>query len=296
MKKTKKKNSLISAIVIVIVGLLYIFGFIDLRSTSNKVPIDTDGKLIIHYIDVGQGDSMLLQADGMNMLIDTGSKSAKDKLFNYLDSLNVKKLDYIIATHPHEDHIGSMGYTIDKYEVGTIYAPKKNSTTATYKAMIKAVANANKKITVAKAGEKFTFGNNVLCEIVAPNSSSYENINNYSIVMKVTFGKTSFLFTGDAEEETENEILENNFNINSDILKLGHHGSATSTTDEFLWAVHPKIAVISVGKDNDHGHPHKEILSKLEKQNIQIFRTDKDGTIVLESNGEKIINLRGEQK
>ncbi|WP_461207657.1 ComEC/Rec2 family competence protein [Clostridium sp. DL1XJH146] len=294
MKKNKKINSLISAIVIIAVGFLYVFGFIDLGSNSDKIIIDTDGKLIVHYIDVGQGDSMLLQADGMNMLIDAGSKSAKDELLNYLDNLDIKKLDYIIATHPHEDHIGNMSYVIDKYDIGTIYAPKKTTTTDTYKAMIKAISNADKKITVAKAGKEFIFGNDVHCQIVAPNSTSYDDTNNYSVVMKVTFGKTSFLFTGDAEKESEDQILENNFYINSDVLKLGHHGSTTSTTDEFLMKVDPKIAIITVGEDNDYGHPHKEIIDKLEKENIQIFRTDKDGTIVLESDGEKIINLRGE--
>lgn len=280
---------LASLIILLIVSILYAFNFIKTNLKHIAAP-DTTDKLLVHYINVGQGDSILLQSNGKNLLIDTGSKSSKKDLFHYLEKTGIKNLDYIVATHPHEDHIGNMGYIINKYGiVENLYAPKKVSTSASYKAMISALTHADKKITVAKPGISFHLGDDVLCKIIAPNNSNYDNINNYSVVLKVTFGKTSFLFTGDAENISEKEILEKNHDINVDVLKVGHHGSKTSTSDNFLKAVSPKIAIISCGDGNEYGHPHQEIIEKLEKNNISIFRTDIEGSIVLESNGYQII-------
>lgn len=289
MKYKNKKIKLLTIISLIIVAILFAFTFIKITFYTYE-EADTTGKLVIHYINVGQGDSMLLQSNGKNLLIDAGPRSNKDNLLKYLKKTGIKKLDYIVATHPHEDHIGAMRYVIDKYGVKEkMFAPKKISATASYKEMVKAISNANKKIIVAKAGVSFTLGDAVFCEMLAPSSNSYDNTNDYSAVIKVTFGKTSFLFTGDAEKTSEREILENNPGINVDVLKIGHHGSMTSTTDNFLEAVSPRIAIISCGNNNEYGHPHDGTLQKLKENNITIFRTDFDGNIVLESDGNKII-------
>lgn len=289
MKYKNKKIKLLTIITLIIVAILFAFAFIKITFYTYE-EADTTDKLVIHYINVGQGDSMLLQSDGENLLIDAGPKSNKDNLLKYLKKTGIKKLDYIIATHPHEDHIGNMGSIVDKYGVSKkIFAPKKTSTTSSYKTLVESISNANKKITIAKAGVSFNLGDAAFCEILAPNSNSYDNTNDYSAVIKVTFGKTSFLFTGDAEKTSEREILGNNPRINVDVLKVGHHGSTTSTTDKFLKVVSPMIAIISCGNNNEYGHPHNDTLQKLKENNITIFRTDFDGTIVLESDGNKII-------
>ncbi len=245
-------------------------------------------ELKIHYIDVGQGDSILIQINGKNMLIDAGPRSSSDKLLKYLNTMGVKKLDVILATHPHEDHIGSMASVIKNFDLGDFYAPKITSNTKTFENMITALKDKNKKINVAKAGVKINLDNKINCELIAPNSSSYDNINNYSAVLKLTYNNTAFLFTGDAEKVSEKEILQKNFDVKADVLKLGHHGSSTSSSKEFLEKVSPKYAIISCGKNNDYGHPHKETLSEMKKRNIKIYRTDLDGNIILISDGKNI--------
>lgn len=289
MKNKKNRIKLLPIFFIIIVLILFVLAFCKINFNKYK-EADTTGKLVVHFINVGQGDSILLQSNGENLLIDSGSMCSKNNLLNYLNKTGIKKLDYIIATHPHEDHIGNMSYIIDRYGAKqNIFAPKITSTSASYKAMIKAISDAHKKITVAKAGVSFKLGTDVFCEIIAPNSISYKNTNDYSAVLKVTFDKTSFLFTGDAEKISETEILENNYYINADVLKVGHHGSMSSTSIKFLESVSPKIAIISCGKNNEYGHPHNVTLKKLKDNNIKIFRTDFNGNIVLESDGNKII-------
>lgn len=255
---------------------------------NNKSNIDNKNIIKVNYIDVGQGDSILVQVNGKNLLIDAGPNESTDKLMSYLNKQNIKKLDYIITTHPHEDHIGAMDSVIKKYDIGEFYAPKKTTTTKTFENMINALKSKNIKINVAKAGVKLNLGDNVQCEMLAPNSNNYENLNNYSAVIKITYGKSKFLFTGDAEKLSEKEMLNKNYDLSSDVLKLGHHGSSSSSSKEFLDKVSPKIAVISLGKNNDYGHPHKETTTELKKRNIQTYRTDVDGSVVLISDGKNI--------
>ncbi|SHH64400.1 ComEC/Rec2 family competence protein [Clostridium grantii] len=282
--KTKK------AIVFMVIGFLIIFIVIAFVKNNSQVykSIDTKGKLLVHFIDVGQGDSILLMADNKTLLIDTGPNSKKNEFLDYLKSTGITKLDYIIATHPHEDHIGNMSYVIQKYDIGKFYAPKITSTTDSYNSMVKALNKKSKKITVSKGGMSFKLGSDVLCEILAPNNSSYDNLNNYSVVLKVTFKDTSFLLTGDAEKESEDEILSQKYILKADVLKLGHHGSSTSTTPDFLQSVDPKIAIASCGINNSYGHPNDEIINLLTENNIHLFRTDLDKTIILESDGKII--------
>ena len=246
-------------------------------------------KLLVHYIDVGQGDAVLVQGNGKNLLIDAGPRSSTKNLIKYLKDLNITKLDYVVATHPHEDHIGGMDDVINTFSIGEFYAPKKTHTTKTYEDMIKALKKKDLKITVAKLGAKsINLGDDIKAEFLAPIKDNYDNLNNYSAVLKITHGDNSFLFTGDAEKESEREMIQNNLDLKADVLKLGHHGSSTSTSQEFLDKVNPSIVVASLGKGNDYGHPHKETLTKIKNKNLTFYRTDESGSIVLESDGKDI--------
>jgi Predicted hydrolase (metallo-beta-lactamase superfamily) len=242
----------------------------------------------VSYIDVGQGDSILVQVNGKTLLIDAGPNDSTDKLMSYLNKQNIKKLDFIVATHPHEDHIGAMDTVIKKYNIGEFYAPKKMTTTKTFENMITALKSKNIKINTAAAGVSLDLGKNVKCEMIAPNGKDYENLNNYSAVIKITYGNSKFLFMGDTEKLSEKEILNKNYDISCDVLKLGHHGSSSSSSKAFLDKTAPKIAIVSCGKNNDYGHPHKETLEEMKKRNVQVYRTDIDGSIVLISDGKKI--------
>lgn len=261
---------------------------ISLNSKDDASQIQSN-KMLVHYIDVGQGDCILIQVNNKNLLIDSGPKSDKKKLFNYLNSLNLKKLDYVIATHPHEDHIGNMANVINSYRINAFYAPKIQSNTKTFENMVDALKSKKLKINIIKRGtDSINLGTDTRVTIFSPTKNDYENLNNYSPVMKIEYGKTSFLFTGDAQNDIEEEILSNNDDISADILKIGHHGSSTSTSDNFLKKVNPSIGVISVGEGNVYNHPNDDILERLKKNKVTIYRTDTNGTIILSSDGKSI--------
>lgn len=260
--------------------------------SNTKKPSSSNSGMLVHYINVGQGDAELIQVNGKNMLIDAGPRNNEKDIISYLDKLKIKKLDYVIASHPHEDHIGNMATIINKYEIGKFYAPKVETTTRTFENMIKALKKKNLKINVIKEGTStIDLGKNTKVLVFSPKADGYgkkTNLNNYSPIMKLVYGNTSFLFTGDAETVEENYVLEKNYNLKADVLKLGHHGSSTSTSEKFLKAVDPSIAIVSCGVNNTYGHPHKETIQKLQKYNIKVYRTDKNGNIVLQSNGKTI--------
>jgi len=229
----------------------------------------------------------LIQSDEATMLIDGGNNADAEAVVDYIKSQNIKKLDYVIGTHPHEDHIGGLDAVIESFDIGAVYMPKAMSTTKTFEDVLKAISNKGLKVNTPIPGTNINLGSAVFT-ILAPNSERYESTNNYSIVIKLTNGKNSFLFTGDAESISEKEMLAKGFDLYAEVLKVGHHGSTTSTTKEFLDMVNPRYAIISVGKDNQYGHPHKEILDRLRKKNIIVYRTDESGTIIASSDGESI--------
>ncbi len=244
----------------------------------------------LYFFDVGQGDSTLIRLpSGATALIDAGPKSAADTLVNNLEKLGIQKIDLLIATHPHADHIGGMQRIVQNFEIGEIYMPKiadnQIPTTAAYTNFLKAVESKGLKINQAKAGTVIYQTENTTLELLAPNSASYSNLNNYSVVTKLTYGNVRFLFTGDAEKESETELLQNNYDLSCEVLKVGHHGSNTSTSNRFLTAATPKTAVISCGQGNDYGHPHAELLKRLSSSNINVYRTDTGGTIAIETDG-----------
>ena len=246
-------------------------------------------KLKVSYIDVGQADSILIQIpNGKNVLIDAGNNGDANTITTYIKKQNVSKLDIVIATHPHEDHIGSMDTVIKTFDIGQVIMPRKDSTTQTYKALITAIQSKGLKITEAKAGLKLDLGPEVNALLVAPNSANYDDVNNYSVVLKLSYGTNTFLFEGDAQGQSENEMVNAGFNLKSDMLKVGHHGSNTSSSTTFLTKVSPKYAIISVGKGNSYGHPANVTIDKLANIGAKVYRTDQSGTIVVESDGTNI--------
>lgn len=253
------------------------------ETASNTV----NGSLKIHFIDVGQADSILIEQGSEAMLIDAGNNDDAEVLKAYLNGQNIEELKYFVGTHKDEDHIGSADIVINSFKVNKVYFPKQTATTRTFEDFVKSVKNKGLKLTVPSVGESFKLGEATVT-VLAPNSSSYEDANDYSIVLKVTYGNTSFLFTGDAEAVSENEMLSKWMDLSADLLKIGHHGSRSSTTEAFLNKVNPKYAVISVGKDNSYGHPTEEVMNRLKAHNIAVYRTDENGTIVATSDGKNI--------
>lgn len=254
-----------------------------INTKENNIQINKN-TLQVHFIDVGQGDSILIQVNNKNLLIDSGPNKSEDKLKKYLKKLNISKFDYIIATHPHEDHIGNMSYIINNFHVLNFYAPKVENSTKAFETMVESLIRKDLKIKVLKANIKsIDLGKNIVVDVFSPSSNSYEDLNNYSPIVKISYGNTSFLFTGDAEELSENEVLNAGFDLKCDVLKIGHHGSSSSTSEKFLKASNPSIAVISVGEDNTYGHPTDTVLSRLKE--TKIYRTDINGNIVITSDG-----------
>lgn len=258
--------------------------------------IEKDADLVIRYIDVGQGDCELISYAGKNVLIDAGVKEAADDIEAVIDGLGITRLDYVIATHPHADHIGAMDRIIEKYDIGTVIAPRVKDdlvpTTKVYERFLTALSKKGQKLTAAQAGNVYSLADenkendNTAFEVLAPVGDDYDDLNNWSVVIKLTHGNCAFLFTGDAEKEAEADILASGADVSADVLKAGHHGSSTSSSKKFLKAVSPKTAVISCGKDNSYGHPHAETIDKFKEMGIEYFRTDECGTITVYSDGE----------
>lgn len=207
-----------------------------------------------------------------------------------MKSLNIKTLDYVIATHPHEDHIGSMATVIKTFNIDKFLAPKVYHNTESFLSMINELNQKSLKINIIKKGtdDFLDLGNNTKVYVFSPIKDTYDNLNNYSPIIKIVYGNTSFLFTGDAESDLEKEVLSTNANLSSNVLKIGHHGSSTSTTENFLNAVSPSMAVISVGINNSYKHPSTKTLNLLKKYNIKYYRTDEDGTIIIKSDGNNL--------
>jgi len=222
------------------------------------------------------------------MLVDAGPNEAGSTVVSYLQKQGVKKIDYFVATHPHEDHIGGMDNVVQAFEIGKVYMPRVTTTTESFESVLRSLQAKGLKITPAKAGLTILDQNGLKISFVAPCGSGYENLNNWSAVLKVQYGNNSFLLTGDAQSESEQEMLASGANLRADVLKVGHHGSHSSTTPTFLKAVSPKYAVISVGAGNDYGHPHQENLAKLASAGVKVYRTDRDGTVIFVSDGKTL--------
>lgn len=246
---------------------------------------ETD-EMKVHYIDVGQGDSTLITCGSHSMLIDAGDDTKGTAIQSYLKKQKIDKLDYLILTHPDADHIGGAPVIITKFKIGKVFVSNYEKDNKTYQKLIQALDNKNLKYTTPKVGAQYSLGAANI-KILAPNGE-YSNPNDASIALLITNGGNSFLFTGDAGEDAENDILENGIDISADVYKAGHHGSKYSTSGDFFKAVAPTYAVISCGENNSYGHPHAATLNIFRTNGVSVYRTDEDGTIIATSDGKKI--------
>ena len=295
-RKTSTKKILSTAIALIIIGIAGILGtneeFVNTISNmdgqtnqQNKQQIEfvAQDVLLIDYIDVGQADSILIRNQDKVMLIDAGTNEAGETVVNYLKNLGIAQIDYVIGTHPHEDHIGGLDDVINNFDIGQVYMPKIQTTTKTFKDVLEAIENKNLTVTAPNKGDKVVLGQ-ATGEFMTDPILDEDNLNLSSLVLRLEFGNNSFLFMGDAEKENEKTI---NW-TKTDVLKVGHHGSSTSTSENFLKQVQPQYAIIMVGKDNTYGLPTEETINRLKNIGSKIYRTDENGTIQLTSDGNTI--------
>lgn len=293
---------------IILAVLLILFnrvGLLDMGPAPENVsslPVPEAGPgmeegLLVYFLDVGQGDSQLIRIPGeheyFNVLLDTGEYEYADGLTDTLKGLGVERIDALICSHPHTDHMGCMARIVQRFHIGSIYMPlvpeEQTPTTSAYEKLLDVVLEKNLVITQLHADTEIESPPGSAFQVMSPRKDeAWEGLNNYSAVIRLVYGESSFLFTGDAEKGSEANILEDGYTVEADVLKCGHHGSKTSTSAKFLKAVAPEYAVISCGKDNSYGHPHKGTLEKLGQLEIPIYRTDLDGTILAKSDGENI--------
>lgn len=243
--------------------------------------------LAVHFIDVGQGDSILAESNGHYMLIDAGENDQAGTVISYLKAQGVTKLDYVIGTHPHSDHIGGLDKVIDTFPVDKVILPPVEHTTKTFEDVLDSIASRGLKITKPTPGDSYDLGD-ASFTILSPVKDYGSDLNNWSVGVRLTYGDNSFVMCGDAENQAEEDIIKNGAVLKADVLKAGHHGSSTSTSDAFLKKVSPSWVVIQCGKGNSYGHPHKETMEKLKKAGCQVLRTDEEGTITAFSDGKTI--------
>lgn len=254
--------------------------------TTEPAQVQETQELKVYYIDVGQADSILITLGNSSMLIDAGNNDDGKAVVDFIADKGISKLDIVVGTHPHEDHIGGLDDVINAFDIGEIIMPKVSHTTKTYKDVLTAIRNKNLAVTAAKAGQTYSLGSANI-QVLSPVKDKYENLNQYSAVIRLTYKNTSFLFTGDMEKTNEDELLASSANVKADVLKVAHHGSRTSSTSAFLSAVSPQYAIICVGKDNSYKHPHANVLSRLQNM-MTVYRTDMHGTITVTSDGQNI--------
>jgi len=271
-----------TAIVVTVFVILYI-----LDAVFGLGNADVSGKCEFHFIDVGQGDATMIITEDSAVLIDTGTQSHAERLATYVKSYT-DKIDYMILTHPHEDHIGGADEIIESIYVENIIMSDADSDTYTFTKLLDAIEDANINLIQGIAGDSYTAGE-IEFTILSP-LEDFRDYNDYSLVTKVEFGNTSAIITGDVETHSEKDMVEKyGYNgLNADIFQVGHHGSYTSNSTEFIKCIDPEYAVISCGIDNEYGHPHRETLEKLERYDITCYRTDEMGTIVFSSDGKDL--------
>ena len=251
--------------------------------TQTKEKFIAEDKLIVDYIDVGQADSILLRNKDKTMLIDAGTNEQGKNVVDFLKEEGISKIDYLIGTHPHEDHIGGLDDVINNFDIGKIYMPKRETTTKNFKDVLSAIKNKNLTITQPEKGEIIDLGQ-AKCEFMTEPIIDDDNINLSSLTLRVEFGNNSFLFMGDAEKQNEKTITW----PKTDVLKVGHHGSDTSSSKEFLEQVNPKYSIIMVGEGNTYKLPKQPIIDRIEKIGSKIYRTDKNGNIKIISDGNNL--------
>ena len=290
-RRRKKKDNIFFRLLLIIIAIilgLFLCHIDSTYSMDNAYDVfsQVNSNLVISYLDVGQADSILIENNNEVMLIDAGNNSDGKKLVKYFKENGITEFKYLVGTHPHEDHIGGLDDVINNFNVGNIYMPDVITTTKTFMDVLDAIDSKSMTYKVPKIQERFTLGEAIVEILYTGNDE--DDLNNSSIVLRIDFGETSFLFTGDATEKVEKELLKSGVKIEADVLKVGHHGSRYSTSDSFLNKVNPKYAVISVGEGNSYKHPESVVLNKLNNKGIEIYRTDLEGTIKVYSDGVNI--------
>lgn len=256
--------------------------------TADANSLEAGDTLEVHYIDVGQGDSILIRQGDQSMLLDAGNNNKGTTVWSYLLHQNVDHLTYAIGTHPDADHIGGMDVVLYKMDCDTVMLPACASDTKTYDELIGTIGQREQTVITPKQGQIYTLGK-ASFQILTDTDKDYgDNTNDYSLAFRLTFGDTSFLFTGDAEKAAEQDMIASGLTIQSDVFKAAHHGADTANTEDFLTAVHPTYCVISCGEGNSYGHPRAGVLNQLRAMGVKVFRTDEQGTIVATSDGSTI--------
>lgn len=254
------------------------------NTTSDHTSIE-DTDFSITYIDVGQADAALIECEGHSMLIDGGNRDDSDRLYTILEDRGISYLDLVIATHAHEDHIGGIPGALTYASAGTILTPVTDYDSAIFSTFMDSAQKSGAEIVIPAAGDVYSLGS---AQVTILGLNASDDTNNTSIISKVSYGDTSFLFTGDAERPAEETVIDSGADLSADVLKVGHHGSDSSTSYPFLREVMPKYAVISAGKDNKYGHPDQTTLSRLEDAGVKIYRTDLNGDIQVLSDGKTV--------
>ncbi len=286
MKKNVKKQIAVDVIILVILLIVGGIRYIQKEKAAQLV----DGSVELHVIDVGQGDSVLIKTDVGNMLIDAGTNDCEQSLSNYLDSVGVDSFEYCIFTHPHEDHIGGADMIMENYDVRNVIISPASASTTTYERLLDSLERSSANVIKAMPGEEYSLGDLEIFIMGPIVVGDERDENNTSVITRLSYGGMRMMFTGDAEKIQEMDILDkySSFELDCDFLKMGHHGSSTSSCEDFMDAVTPSIAAISCGKDNSYGHPHREIVALLEERGIEYHRTDRLGDIVYICDGETI--------
>lgn len=306
--KRKRKEKVIIAIALLCIFFSFIMGILDKNDVftwsdlNNSIgvldgPVNPDSNFSIYYLDVGQGDCTIIKSNDSIMMIDTSTNHREENIREVLMSLSIDKIDYLVITHQHDDHMGSAKAIIDKYEVSNIIMPKLSEinmvTTTSYELLLQAIEDNKVNAIPATVGDSFKLGD-ASVQILSP-SQQDEDLNNMSVVMRVVYGETAFLFQGDAEKTIEKQLLNSDFDLTANVIKIGHHGSNTSSTEKYLKAVNPQYAIISCAADNSYGHPHREVLDRLYNNNIDYLVTAQTGDITVTSDG-KNINVQTQKK
>ncbi len=254
------------------------------------VPVTAHAGLEVHFLDVGQGDCTVVLCDGKAMVIDGGPREASGYVYDYIrKTLSLNHIDYVISTHPHTDHVYGLSAVLNAVPADLVLTPVLEWDSKPFEYMAKYARKQGSPMVVPSAGDTFRLGSAEITVLHCwPEAVEYGRANDASIVVRIDYGKTSFIITGDAEDWSEYMMIDSGMKLDADVLRVAHHGSSTASTMEFLRAVSPEYAVISVGKVNDYGHPHRGTLERLNRAGCDILRTDKSGTIVMVSNGERI--------
>lgn len=292
----KKLMLLLSVLLVLLTGCQLKIEWVTPASAPPPNTEVAEGELSVWFLDVGQGDSGLIRfPNGETMLIDAGESDAAPEILEVIEGEKIEKLDYVIATHPHADHIGGMEQVLKSVEAEQCFLPDKPAKSKTYQNLMEYLEEEKIKVETVKAGKRILDGNGFQVDVVAPLRSDYGNVNDVSVVLRLQYGDKSFLFTGDAQKEAERDILLSGVNIQANVLKVGHHGSDTSSTRGFIRQIAPQYAVISCGEGNSYGHPKPITIETLMAFSVRVYRTDLDGTVKFTTDGKKTMHVTAEQ-